>query len=162
MNKIAKKLFAVGLAGSMTLGMGLTAFAAEQQGPFDAKLYKAGSTTLSMGDGALLDASYTLAADGITVTLNVDEGFKAYGMSGYLTKVYMDLNGDGVIDANEKSVNVVKDTNGNNKTDALIFTYTGPVSDTENLKIKGDFTISVLNFMPMNSIGDLVIENHGK
>ena len=159
MNRIAKKLFAAGLAGSMTLSMGLTAFAAEQQGPFDAKLYKTGTTTLSMGDGALFDAVYTETSGGIQVTVNVDEGFKAYGMSGSLTKVYMDTDGDGVIN---KDVNVVADRDGNDKTDALIFTYTGPVSDTENLKIKGDFTISVLNFMPMNSIGDLVIENHAK
>lgn len=147
MKKI-KALLAIVLSAVMLMGMGVTIFAANADGSHDARLYKNDKynssnidANLSMGDPAILDATVT-ESDGITtIVVGVDTNFKAYGMSGKLTKVT----------ATDDGVTAVMAADG------ASFTIKMPTSQFSYGKVINiDFTVNVW-IMPVASSGDLVI-----
>lgn len=157
----AKRIVALLSAATMVMAMGVTAFAAAgDTTTLATNLYKDGKydasavdSNLSMGDGAVKDTTYVENENGTyTVTLNFEESFKAYGMTGYLTEVDVDVNQDGVYGNDEYTV--LTNTSGK----AVIgITFTTDSIPTINTTYDAQFTINVLDVMPIDAEGDIVI-----
>ena len=155
MKKLFKKFAAIGMAAMMIMAMGVTAFAANEDGSHEARLYKNGEfdssniddeDTFSMGNGAIGDAVVTVDDEGnYVIVINLDENFTAYGMSGELTAVSSS-------DSNIISTSL-QDTDGNGINDTLTIVAS---SYTFGSIINLDFTVAVW-IMPVSSSGDLVI-----
>ena len=153
--KAFKKFAAIGMAAMMIMAMGVTAFAANEDGSHEARLYKNGEfdssniddeDTFSMGNGAIGDAVVTVDDEGnYVIVINLDENFTAYGMSGELTAVSSS-------DSNIISTSL-QDTDGNGINDTLTIVAS---SYTFGSIINLDFTVAVW-IMPVSSSGDLVI-----
>lgn len=154
-----KKLVAFGTAATMMMAMGVTTFAAEGDSTtLVTKLYKndkfdasAPDSNLSMGDAAVENTTYVEQADGTyKVTINLKESFKAYGMTGYLTDVQIDANGDGQYDAEEYKLTY------NESGKAVVgVTFNSPTVPTEATKYDASFKTNV-SIMPASE-GDFII-----
>lgn len=157
-----KRIVALLSAATMVMAMGVTAFAAAgDTTTLATNLYKDGKydasavdSNLSMGDGAVKDTTYVENENGsYTVTLNFEESFKAYGMTGYLTTVAIDLDHNGEYD-DADNYTVLKNDAGK----AVIgITFTTDSIPTINTTYDAQFTINVLDVMPIDAEGDIVI-----
>lgn len=147
-----KKILSIVLAAIMVMALGVTAFAANDDGSHEARLYKDGQynadspdSNLSMGDGAIGNAVVTQSGSTYTIVIDLDEEFEAYGMSGSITAATSS-------DADVTSVSLL-DTNNNDINDTLTIVVTS-MSYPKTINL--DFTITAW-IMPVNSSGDLVI-----
>lgn len=145
-----KKLLALAVVGIMTVAMSVPTFAATGH---DARLYKNGKynasaidKNLSMGDGALKDATVTVSDGQVTVIVEIDEGFTYLGMSGKLTKA---------VATDDGFTATLIDTNSNSINDQLVVTCPSE-SFSYGEVINLDFTVTAWK-MPVSSSGDLVI-----
>jgi hypothetical protein len=157
--KLASIVMASAMAMTMVVGSAFGASADNLTG-LSATLYKSGTTTASMGAGAIKSADVNTSTGEITVYLKED--FSAYGATGNLSNVYIDLNANGSIDETEKA-NVLKDKDNNGTFDAIVFTY--PVSQLQgdDVNIVASFTMEIRigsssKTMPINALGDIHID----
>lgn len=161
--QIWKKLAAVATVATMAMGMSVSAFAAAgDTTTLATNLYKDGKydasavdSNLSMGNGAVEDTTYVENSDGTyTVTLNFKSSFKAMGMKGYLKEVDVDTNQDGTFGNDDYEVVYL---DGDSSKAVIGITFTTDSIPTINTKYDAKFSISVLNVMPVNAEGDIVI-----
>lgn len=156
-----KKLLSIVLAAIMVMALGVTAFAAVgDTTTLTAKLYKDGEYSatatddnLSMGDGAVLDATYVENSNGsYTVTIGFAESFKAHYITSYLTSVGIDTNGDGEYTSADGTM-----IYGTNNASAVVgFQFTVSSIPTNALQYNASFNIKA-SIMPISAEGDLVI-----
>ena len=163
-NKFVKKLAAVATVATMVMGMSVSAFAATgDTTTLATNLYKLGKynasavdSNLSMGDGAVEDTTYLENSDGTyTVTLNFKSSFKAMGMKGYLKTVAVDVNQDGVYDEEDKYETIY--LNDDPSKTVIGISFNKPSIPTVNTSYNAKFSINVLNIMPVDAEGQIVI-----
>jgi hypothetical protein len=147
--RVAIIVLALTLASAMALSSVTTAFAYDPNNPYtyDTWLYQTGTTNPSMGDGALVGAEY----DGTKLTIYVTT-LSAYGTTGDVIGIALDLDGDGVY---ETVGTPIYDGDGNiigfEFESDLITVPLGPVSALFSIQL-GTGTHPVIP-----AIGDLVI-----
>ena len=155
-----KKLVAFGTAATMMMAMGVITFAAEgDTTTLVTKLYKndkfdasAPDSNLSMGNAAVENTTYVEQADGTyEVTINLKESFQAYGMTGYLTDVQLDMDKDGDYDEDDAGLYEIIKSNK-----AVIgVTFVSDTVPTEATKYDAKFKTNV-SIMPASE-GDFII-----
>lgn len=162
MNTVKRKTFnkvaTLALAVIMVLSLGVAAFAATgEKATLETNLYKSGKfdpakpgENLSMGNGAVKDSTYEKRSDGrYNVTIKFLPEFKAKGMKGHLTKVEVDVNGDG----NYENDGVEMIPQGKSIVGVKFVQDSIPTSPK---LLNGKFTINI-GIMPVGAKGDLVI-----
>lgn len=165
-NKTFKKVATLALAVVMVMAAGISAFATSGDSVrLDTRLYKSDKfdparpyMNLSMGNGIVLDATYEKRSDGkYDVTIGFDTKFKAMGITGHLTSVEIDVNGDG--DYTNDGVTLAKVATGSSDApDGAVYEvrFVQDSIPTGPKLIKGKFT-SNISIVPVGLESDMVI-----
>lgn len=142
-----RKVLSLVLAMVMVLAFGVTAFAAESASHtvalYKDGTYEAGAPEESMGNGALTGVTITQSGNTYTITVGLDEDFRAYGIKSSMQSVTV-----------EGVAATMLDQDGNGTNDAFRFTYTGEMTYPKMFNVS--FTLKA-SIMPINAEGDLVI-----
>ena len=162
----SRKLTAVVMAGVMGVSMVAPVVAAPgDQTVVETRLYKNDKfdpsnldENKSMGDGAVKHTTYTEVSEGVYgVNIEFESSFTAYLVTGYLSSLKIDVDGDGTYNEIEgQDYFIIR--GGENNRAVVGCSFTTDEIPTTAKKYNAQFTIGIGGTnMPANSEGDLYI-----